>query len=111
MARRRSKARKKRQGPGHNEQNRRTKESRDRSKMLDSGREPYFRYDVEELLADKGKEPEEVRPFLQAIWTQGSRNDIEAALEFAKEKEDEGFLDPDTRQKIEIYVKKYSTWR
>lgn len=111
VARRRSKVRKRRQGPGHNEANRRTRASKQRSRLLDGGREPHFRYEIEELLAAKGKEPEEVRPFLQALWTQGSRKSTDDATDFVQEKQEEGFLDDETSAQIERYIQKYSTWR
>lgn len=93
--------RKRRVGPGHNEANRQSKESRSKSKMLNAGKEAHFRYDVEQILVEDAEmEPEIWRPFLQTLWTQGSRQGIEEAKEWVKLQESDGVISHDVRNKI-----------
>jgi hypothetical protein len=112
MARRRSKmARNRRQGPGHNEANRQTRESRQKEKMLNGSREAHFRFDVEERLAADGMSTEDIRPFLQTLWTQGARNSTDAAREWLRVQVAEGRIDHDTYDRIDDLVRRYSTVR
>lgn len=104
-------SRKPRQGPGHNEQNRQTRESRSKSRMLHAGREGHFRYDVEEVLVKSGMEPEEWRPFLQTLWTQGSRQGIDEARDWVREQAAEGRIDHDVEKQVLDLVRQYSTTR
>ncbi len=111
MARRRQKMGKRRQGPGHNEANKQTRESRARTKMIDARRESHFRYDVEELLVASGMEPEEWRPFLQTLWAQGNRQGLDEAKDWLKTQVDEGRIDEPLENRVWNLVKKYSTYR
>ncbi len=111
MGRRRRKMGKRRQGPGHNEQNKQNRESRSRSVMLDGSREGHFRYDVEEVLVNAGLEPEEWRPFLQTLWAQGSRNGIDEAKDWVDDQIDEGRVDEETGKKVKQLVQRYRTVR
>lgn len=111
MARRRRKMGKRRIGPGHNEQNKQTRESRQRSKMLDASRENHFRYDIQELLVGAGLEEEEWRPFLQTLWAQGFRNGIDEAREWVHEQVEEERIPADLEKPVLDLVRKYSTVR
>lgn len=112
MARRRSKmSRNRRIGPGHNEANKQNRESRSRDRMLDTGRESHFRYDVEELLVTNGMTPEEWRPFLQTLWTKGSRESIDEAKEWVDEQIKLGRVDEETGTKVKQFVQRYRTVR
>ncbi len=104
-------SRNRRQGPGHNEANRQTRESRQKAKMLDTGREAHFRYDVEELLVATGMAPEEWRPFLQTLWIKGSRTDLDEARDFLDDCVKDGRIDDDMRAKILPLIRRYSTFR
>lgn len=79
--------------------------------MLDAGREAHFRYDVEEILTKAGMEPEDLRPFLQMLWTKGSRNNIDEAQDWLKEQVDIGRVSSDDASAIKRFIKKYSTVR
>lgn len=98
-------------GPGHNEANRQTRESRQRDRMLDTGREAHFRYDVEELLVTYGMPPEEWRPFLQTLWTKGSRESIDDAKEWVDEQLKLAKVDDETATKVKQLVQRYRTLR
>lgn len=113
MGRRRSSRPKNpRKGPGHNEANRQTRESRQQSKMLDSAQETRFRYYMEQILVAEGSmQPEEARPFIQGLWTQGYRNGVPEAKVWLKERVDEGMVDTDSQKKILDLIQKYSRWR
>lgn len=109
--RRRSAPKNRRRGPGHNEANRRTKESRTRAKMLDAGRENHFRFDSEQILEESGMEPEDWRPLLQTIWARGSRDSVDDAKAWLRERQDEGELDGDTAKKLTQIISQYATYR
>ena len=80
--------------------------------MLDGAQEPRFRYYMEEILIEQNHmEPENARPFIQQLWTQGFRNGTDEAREWVKEKEDEGVIDEETRQRILQLINKYSRYR
>lgn len=110
MARRRRMG-KRRQGPGHNEQNKQTRESRQRSRMLDGSRENHFRYDMEQLMAGAGQEAEEWRPFLQTLWARGSRQGLDEAREWLHEQVEEGRIDAEMESRVLGLMRKYSTVR
>lgn len=109
--RRRSAPRKRRQGPGHNEANRRTSESRQKTRMLDSGVEHKFRYYSEELLNEAGIEPETWRPFLQTLWTRGSRQGLDEARVYLDQAVDEGIIPPELRRDLRQIIDRYSIVR
>lgn len=102
---------KRRQGPGHNEQNKQTRESRARNKMLDARREAHFRYDVEEVLVGAGMETEEWRPFLQTLWAMGSRQGLDEAKEWVKEQTAEGRITDSVEEQVLRLARRYSTVR
>lgn len=111
MGRRRRRPRKARQGPGHNEANRRTSESRQRSPLLDERVEHKFRYYAEEMLMEADVEPELWRPFLQTLWTRGSRQGVDEAKEYLDTAREEGIVDDDLHQGIAKLIRKYRTMR
>ena len=112
MGRRRSRPKNPRRGPGHNEQNRQSRESRQTGRMLHAGQETRFRYYLEQILIEQGgMAGEEARPFIQGLWTQGARNGIPEAKEYVRGKAEEGFLTPDQEQEILRLVDRYSTRR
>lgn len=108
----RSRPKNPRRGPGHNEQNRHTRESRQTSKMLDGSQETRFRYFLEEILIEQnGMEPENARPFIQQLWTQGNRNGTDEAKDWLFDKLNEGVVDKDTSDRILQLINKYSRYR
>ncbi len=112
MGRRRRRApRKARQGPGHNEANRRTSESRGKGKFLDERLEHEFRFYSEEALEEAEIAPETWRPFLQTMWIRGSRNGIDEAKEFLDSALDEGIITDDVHAAIKRLIRRYTTVR
>ncbi len=80
--------------------------------MLDGSQETRFRYYMEEILIEQFEmEPENARPFIQQLWTQGHRNSIDDAKEWLDEKVQEGVVDADTAKRIRDLIKRYSRWR
>lgn len=80
--------------------------------MLDGGQETRFKYYMEQILIeDGGMEPETARPLIQGLWTQGFRNSTDEAMDWLKEKGDEGIVDDGQRNEIHRLIKKYSRWR
>jgi hypothetical protein len=97
--------------PKHNWTNKLTRESRRRDRMLDKGKENYFKYDMEDLLK-KSKVPEERRLALAAtLFAKGSRGLLQDAKDFAKEKLVEGMYDEGTYKQILVLLDGYSIWR
>jgi hypothetical protein len=110
--RRRSRPKNPRRGPGHNEQNRQNRESRQTAKMLDGSQETRFRYFLEEILIEQnGMQPENARPFIQQLWTQGNRNSTDEAKVWLRTKVDEGVVDKDTSDRIVQLINRYSRYR
>jgi len=79
--------------------------------MLDGGVEHKFRYYSEELLNERGVEPETWRPFLQTLWTRGSRQSIEEAKDFLESAVDEGVIPQDLEEPLMQIIDRYSTIR
>lgn len=80
--------------------------------MLDGGQETRFRYYMEEILIEQHQmEPENARPFIQQLWTQGFRNSTDDAYDWLQEKQDEGLVDDEAVGAIKALIKKYSRWR
>ncbi len=98
-------------GPTHNEANRTNPESRSKEKMLDEGKRDYFRYYVKEVLDQLNIDEEQQRPFIQSLWSNGSRFTVKEAREFAREKVQEGFIDADAGKRIDRIIEQYSKWR
>jgi hypothetical protein len=97
--------------PKHNWSNKTHRESRQRAKMLDKGRENYFKYDMEEIL-EASTVPEEKRmSFTATLFAKGSRQDIDTAKDFVDAKTKEGFIEGDTAKSIVKLIDRYATWR
>lgn len=97
--------------PKHNMANKQTRESRQRHKRLDKGKENYFRYDMEDLLKRHGAHEETWAALTSTLFAKGSRGTIEDAKDFAKEKLEEGILDSKTYDAILGLIDGYATWR
>ncbi len=79
--------------------------------MLNAAKEDHFRYDVEQILVDAGMAPEVWRPFLQTLWTRGTRGGIDEAKEWLKEQVDEGLIDSTTHEQVRRLVERARTVR
>lgn len=79
--------------------------------MLDHGQETRVRYFWEEILEDAGMEPENARYLIQGTWTKGFRGSTQDAKAFLREKEAEGVIDAEIRQKMSKIIDKYSKYR
>ncbi len=97
--------------PKHNQQNRQTRESRSRSRLLDKGKQNYFKYDLEDILGRSTTPAEMHGSIIQTLWSKGTRDGVDAAREFLKEKHDEGSVDDETRRFIDKAIERYSTTR
>ncbi|MBW3581986.1 MAG: hypothetical protein KY455_02710 [Euryarchaeota archaeon] len=95
----------------HNEANRQTRESRQRSNMLHKGRENYFRYDVEDLLRAHELPEERVLPIAQTLLSKGSRLGINEARDYVREKAAEGIYGPEVEKKLLALINQYSVYR
>lgn len=112
MGRRGARApRKQRTGPSHNEANRRSRESRQKTRMLDDGVEHKFRYYAEEWFREAGIAPEVWRPFLQTVWARGSRNGIDEARDYVRNVVKEGTMDEETGKRLLRLIDQYSIVR
>ncbi|MDX1611865.1 MAG: hypothetical protein R3185_05810 [Candidatus Thermoplasmatota archaeon] len=81
-------------------------------KMLDMGREDYFRYDAEQILNQAPLDEDHQKAFLQQIVARGSRQGIDEARDFIREKcDEEGLIDADARDQLIRLVGRYSTYR
>lgn len=109
--RRRSRPKQRRIGPGHNEANRQTRESRSRDRMLNLGRENHFRYDLEMIVQDSSVEEEKQLSLRQMIVTKASRLGIPETKFYLDEKVDEGILEKETANEIKRLLDKYATYR
>jgi hypothetical protein len=80
--------------------------------MLDGGQETRFRYYMEQILIEeRSMEPEEARPFIQGLWTQGTRNGLDEAKTWLKERIAEGIVEADAQKPILSLMDQYSRWR
>ncbi len=113
MARRRRRKIKpgKRRGPGHNEANKATEESRSRERMIHQGKEDYFRYDAREILEGAGMDEEMWRPIIQTLYAQGSRNSIKEAKLWLDEKATELGIGGEEVRGLKKILDSYSKWR
>ncbi len=109
--RRPSRPKQRRVGPGHNEANRATRESRQRAKFLDLGKEAHFKYDLEMILNDSEVAEEQRLSLMQLIVTRGARNGVPETKQFLTEKVDEGTMDQTARDKIAKLLDQYATYR
>lgn len=109
--RRPSRPKQRREGPGHNEANRNTRESRQRSKYLDLGREAHFKYDVEQVLEASDVDEDRRLSLLQLIVTRGARNGVPETKRFLTDKVEEGIIDAPSKEKIGKLLDQYSTYR
>lgn len=95
----------------HNWVNKTTRESRQRSHLLDKRRANYFRYDLEDLVQQFNL-PEEVRAgFVSGIISRGQRQSVEDAKAFVKEKREEGLIGPEIFEHATRLIERYSLWR
>lgn len=112
MGRRRRKVSKNpRRGPGHNEQNKQSRESRSKQPMLNESKEAHFRYDVEQILVESGMPAEEWRPFLQTLWARGTRLGVDEAKDWLSEQKQEGAIGDDVHNDIVRLVEKTVRYR
>lgn len=82
-----------------------------RRQFLDQRREEHFRYDIRQAL-DEARMPEEQRnAFYASMYSKGTRNGTQEAKEFAQQKVDEGLITPQLRDRLQMLVERYSTWR
>jgi hypothetical protein len=95
----------------HNWTNKLTRESRRRDKLLDKGRENYFKYDLEDILVRAEVPQERQLAFVGSVFAKGSRLGIEDAKEFVKEKQAEGMFPEAVATKILQLIENYATWR
>ncbi|PSG96620.1 hypothetical protein BRD56_09715 [Thermoplasmatales archaeon SW_10_69_26] len=84
-----------------------------RQKMFDESREELFLYDARQVLEDAPVDEDHYKTFLQQIVTRGSRDGVDDAKEYVKEKEreEEAFLDREARNGLLDLLDKYSTYR
>ena len=82
-----------------------------RKRMMAQGRKTHFVYDARELLG-RGKMPEnEVRAFIETVFSRGARQSSEAARAFIQEKRDAGALTKEEADGLERLIEQYSFWR
>lgn len=79
--------------------------------MLDHGQETRVRYYWEQILEEAGMEEENARYLIQATWTKGFRGSTDDAMDFLREKMDEGVIDEAVRRKMGDVILKYSKYR
>ncbi len=97
--------------PGHNEYNRQTARSRQRARMLDAGRETFFRYDVDDVLKASPIQPERAPAIAASIVTKAVRLGVDDARVYIKEKGTEGVYDQDTQAKLLRLLDRYTILR
>lgn len=107
----RSRPKNPRRGPGHNEENKQNRASRQTSKMLDHGQETRVRYFWEEILAKAGMEDENARYLIQGTWTKGFRGSTTDAKEFLNEKVAEGVITQEVKAEMAKIIDRYSKYR
>jgi hypothetical protein len=101
----------KRRKPKHNWTNKLTRESRQRDKFLDKGKENYFRYDLEDILRAAEVPADQWSGFISTLFAKGTRLGLEEAQEFAEEKREEGLYDEETHEKVLRLLGNFATWR
>jgi hypothetical protein len=79
--------------------------------MLDHGQETRVRYFWENILEDAGMDDENARYLIQGVWTKGFRGSTDDAMDFLREKMDEGMIDETVRRKMGDIILKYSKYR
>lgn len=84
-----------------------------RKKMFDQSREELFRYDARKVLEQAPVEESHHKAFLQQIITRGARDGVEDAKDYVKQKarEEEAFLDRDSRNDLLDLLDRYATYR
>lgn len=95
----------------HNQQNRQTRESRSRGKLLDKGKQNYFRYDLEDILRTSPTPPEFHASIIQTLWAKGTRDGVDECRAFLREKQGEGLVDDETTQAILKVIRDMTTVR
>ncbi len=82
------------------------------NKMLDMSREAHFRYDAEQILNDDPIDEDHQQALLQQIVARGSRQGIENARDYVREKcDEEGLIEGGTRDDLMRLLGRYSTYR
>lgn len=84
-----------------------------REKRFDESRDELFEYDARQVLKDAPIDEQHYKAFLQQVMTRGSRQGIDAAKSFVREKVDpkEGLLDEDSADQLENLLDRYSKYR
>lgn len=83
-----------------------------REKRFDESRDELFEYDARQVLKDAPIDEDHYKAFLQQVMTRGSRQGIDDAKAFVREKVDEdGMLDEEAASKLASLLDKYSKYR
>lgn len=83
-----------------------------REKRFDESRDQLFEYDARQVLQDAPIDEDHYKAFLQQVMTRGSRQGIDDAKSFVREKTGEdGPLDDEAASKLEDLLDKYSKYR
>ena len=82
------------------------------NKMLDMGREAHFRYDAEQILNEDPIDEDHQKALLQQIVARGERQGVDPARDYVRMKcDDEGLIEPGTRDDLIRLLGRYSTYR
>ena len=95
----------------HNQANKNSRESRQREKMLDQSKANYFKYELQDFLAQSPVAPEMHNSLIQTLWAKGSRDNVTEAKVWLNDKVKEKVVDVPTQQRILQIMDRYSTWR
>jgi len=79
--------------------------------MLDVRREPHFKYDFKEVLAESKLPPEQMNSLYASTRSKGQNQDVDAAKAFLRSKVDEGVLTRDLCDRLTSLLDRYSRWR
>lgn len=80
--------------------------------MLDMSREAHFRYDAEQIMNEDPIDEDHQQALLQQIIARGSRQGIEDARDYVREKcDEEELILPETRDDLMRLLGRYSTYR
>jgi hypothetical protein len=97
--------------PSHNELNRDTRASKQRSKMLDLSKESIFRYDMEDILEEAETPGERIPSTIASIWSKASRQGVDEAKDFIRVKREEGLYDQKTEERILRLLQMHTRYR
>ncbi len=83
-----------------------------REKRFDESRDELFEYDARKVLREAPLDEDHYKAFLQQIMTRGSRQGIDEAKAFVREKaEEEGMLTDDAAEDLQDLLDRYSKYR